>query len=197
MPLSTLPEELHLHIFTFVKPGDLWLTTRLVSRDFNRMIKSYIRINTLPKFVIGTSYILCSGTTHHPSDPRASVYFSFSVIDKHNPQYALFDNMTVQPEPYHDRAIERWSHIANAGLDEQMTWRVQHRSGNPRTCEVQFVKLPSMVLSQQGPSCDWKELLTAYFRACVASEPVLGGVTELTTPASLHAAAISYVRGAG
>ncbi|GIZ49602.1 hypothetical protein CKM354_001263200 [Cercospora kikuchii] len=197
MPPPTLPEELHLHIFTFVELQDLWLSIRLVSRSFNRMIESHIKTDTLPKFVIGINYTLGSGTTHHWYDVRTSVYLSFNAIDKHNPQYALFNNMTVQPEPFHDRAMEKWNRIANTGLGAATQWRVQLRSGNPRTCEMQFVKLPNTVLSQQGAFCDWKELLTAYFRACIAAEPVANGVMELTTPASLHAAAISYVRGAG
>lgn len=65
MPLPTLPEELYLHIFTFVEPQDLWLSIRLVSRSFNRMIESHIKTDTLLKFVIGINYTLGSGTTHH------------------------------------------------------------------------------------------------------------------------------------
>lgn len=129
-------------------------------------------------------------------DVRTRVFLSYNALDQSRPQYALFDKFEIHPEPYHGRALEKWKRIAEEGVDPETKWMVQLRMGNPRLCDMQNVKLSRTILSAEGALCDWKELFSAYFRASAASvAPVTGGVTELTPLSSLHAAAISYVRG--
>lgn len=212
-----LPEEIYVHIFSYIDPADLWLSTRLASKTFNRIIESHLQLSILPFFQISISYNLGGARWYddtrcfkpfffYPTmlrtyyipryDVRTRVFLSYNALDQSRPQYALFDKFEIHPEPYHGRALEKWKRIAEEGVDPETKWMVQLRMGNPRLCDMQNVKLSRTILLAEGALCDWKELFSAYFRASAASvAPVTGGVTELTPLSSLHAAAISYVRG--
>ncbi|USW57706.1 Putative F-box domain-containing protein [Septoria linicola] len=152
MALPNLPEELLLHIFTFVEPQELWLSIRGVSKLFSRIIESHLKTSAAPYFVIGVNYTLGAGAHHRWYDVRASVFLSYNSIDRENDDLAFFDKMTVHPEPYYDRAIKKWKEIAATGTDPETMWRVQLRNGNPRTCEMRFIKVPSTLAEQQSLS---------------------------------------------
>ena len=197
MPLSSFPEELLLHIFTYIQPSDLWLSTRLASKSFNRIISSHLQTAILPHFKISISYNLGEQRWY---DVRTRVFLSYISISKSKSHQALFGNFEVHPEPYTNRAIEKWERLAIQGFNPELTteWTVQLRIGNPRLCDMHQISLRKTYLTEEGALCNWRELLTGYFHEVAKSSGgVDEGVSELTTPAALHAAAISYVRGTG
>ncbi|EMF10059.1 uncharacterized protein SEPMUDRAFT_26317, partial [Sphaerulina musiva SO2202] len=156
-----LPEEIYVHIFSYIDPADLWLSTRLASKTFNRIIESHLQLSILPFFQISISYNLGGSRWY---DVRTRVFLSYNALDQSRPQYALFDKFEIHPEPYHGRALEKWKRIAEEGVDPETKWMVQLRMGNPRLCDMQNVKLSRTILSAEGALCDWKELFSAYFR---------------------------------
>lgn len=58
MVTPALPEEIYVHIFSYIDPAVLWLSTRLASKTFNRIIESHLQLSILPFFKISISYNL-------------------------------------------------------------------------------------------------------------------------------------------
>lgn len=82
MVTPALPEEIYVHIFSYIDPADLWLSTRLASKTFNRIIESHLQLSILPFFQISISYNL--GGSRWYDDTRCFKPFVFLSHDAEN-----------------------------------------------------------------------------------------------------------------
>lgn len=82
MVTPALPEEIYVHIFSYIDPADLWLSTRLASKTFNRIIESHLQLSILPFFQISISYNL--GGARWYDDTRCFKPFVFLSHDAEN-----------------------------------------------------------------------------------------------------------------
>lgn len=157
-PLDSLPEELRLLILSFVPPSDLWLSVRHVNNQYREYVEEVAAKRLVPQFRIGLYFTLNSGSHHRWYDVRGTVYHAFKEIHKVNPQYALFEMISVDPQKYRDRVLETWNRMCASGFGPEQEWRVRF----PPTDFL--MKMPNLVLSSnQGVWCDWRELLDGYF----------------------------------
>ncbi|KXT06361.1 hypothetical protein AC578_9202 [Pseudocercospora eumusae] len=163
-----LPEELWLEILRYTSSEDLWLSIRHVNKRFQALAEDVVQSQTTPNFTICLNYTLGSGTHHRWYDVRARVTLGFSSICKHNPQYALFDKITILPESCHERAWEKWNQISAGGLGNEVEWRIRLGTDG----ELKTVRMLKLVTSSKGAWCDWRELLDAYFRPSCNTDPV-------------------------
>lgn len=156
--LDRLPEELRLHILSYISPSDLWLSVRHINKQYRNYAEDVASKQLVPKFTIGLNFTLGSGSHHRWYDIRGTVHHGFIQINKVNPQYALFEISTVLPQSCRQRVLETWKRMCATGFGPEQEWRVTY-SGTGL-----LMKLPRLVLSaNDGVWCDWREVLDGYF----------------------------------
>lgn len=155
--MDRLPDEIHLHILSYVPPSDLWTNVRHVNRQYSKYADEVASKQHVPKFSIGLNFTLSTGSTHRWYDVRGTVTTSFCHINKMNPQYALFEITDVIPTAAKARVLEKWKRLCAAGFGREQDWRVTFRGDGI------LVKMPNLVLSaDDGIWCDWREMLERY-----------------------------------
>lgn len=113
----------------------------------------------LPTISMAVTFTLGSGTRHRWYDVRATMNFSFKSMNKHNPDFALFEVAHVQPENFRDRALEKWRSMSARGLDPAFDPLISD-GDNSYT-----IRLKTLVPADGAALwCDWSELLTAWCR---------------------------------
>lgn len=156
--MDKLPEELRLHILSYLPSSDLWLSVRHINQRYSRYADDVACKNLVPKFTVSLRFTLGSGSSHRWYDVRGSVHQGFKEISKLNPQYALFEIVTVHPESYHDRVMQDWKRMCASGFGEAQEWLVTFRGTGL------LMKMRKHVLSaEDGIWCDWRELLDGYY----------------------------------
>ena len=159
MAPTSLPDEILLEIFRETDPRTLWLSIRNVNQQFRACAEDIVRSELIRRFTVGLNYTLGSGSHHRWYDIRGSITLSFKQMSRLNPQYALFEKLSIRPEACNGRAWEKWNRMCAGGFGAEQEWRVQLDDRDPRV-----VRMPKLVISHKhGLWCDWREMLNAYF----------------------------------
>ncbi|KAK5123896.1 hypothetical protein LTR85_002092 [Meristemomyces frigidus] len=164
-PISAhIPDELWLHILTYLAPKDIWSSARPINQQLTRICSDLLLTDEIMrKFTVGVSISLGAGTRHRWYDIRGTLTFSFQSFSKHNGQYALFGACLAHPSACYDRAMEKWKRMSADGLGERQEWRVQHGYEG----DLKYVRLPKLIVAAEqdggGVWCDWREMFDAYF----------------------------------
>ncbi len=155
--MDRLPDEIHLHILSYLSPRDLWSNARHINQKYSQYAEEIAIKHHIPHFTIGLNFTLTSGSTYRWYDVWGTVTTSFRNIHKVNPQYALFEVKEVIPENYKNRIKEKWQRICASGVGPEQEWRVTFRGDGI------LVKLPNLVLStEDGIWCDWREMMEGH-----------------------------------
>ncbi|EME39259.1 hypothetical protein DOTSEDRAFT_38479 [Dothistroma septosporum NZE10] len=168
--LPSLPTEIWLSILQHLSPQDLYLNTLNVNKRLRSCSDDILSNESLRNFTVSMSFGLGASTRARWYDIRGSVTMSFTSVSKRNPQYALFEKISVLPDTCHRRVQDTWNRICVAGVGSDVLWRVQlHRNASDESAttgsDVRAVKLPSLVVSEDhGVWCDWRELMGVYFK---------------------------------
>lgn len=157
--LPQLPDELWLQILTHLPYHVLWTTIRAVHPKLRTEAEKLTTIHLLPTFTLALPFTLGSGSRHRWYDVRATITLSFSSIDKHNQDFALFAVTGVHPPNYTERALERWRPMCVQGVGAGLEWQVSSE-------RVTYgIKLEKIVSAEDGGLwCDWRELLNGWIR---------------------------------
>lgn len=155
--MDQLPDELRLHILSYVPVQELWHSVRRVNKTYSRYADELALKQHIPYFNIGSHFTLGTGSTHRWYDVRGTITTSFHSVSKLNPQYALFELTDVLPKASQSRVIERWKHLCASGFGPEQEWRVTFQGDGI------LMKMPNLVLSESGGIwCDWREMLQGY-----------------------------------
>ncbi|CAK4015050.1 hypothetical protein AC579_8319 [Lecanosticta acicola] len=160
MPCPQLPSELWLEIFHYCSARDLWLSLRKTNGLLEACAEDIICKDILHEFTISYTFSLGAGTRPRWYDVKPSIILCFSGLSKYNSQYALFDKIAFRPEPYHQRAWEKWNQICcGESVGEDWEWKVAWNGE-----DVRRMKMPRLMISRDhGAWCDWREMLDGYF----------------------------------
>lgn len=161
-----LPDELWLHIVSYLEPKDIWSSARPINQQLTRICSNLLLTDEqMRKFTIGISFSLGAGAHHRWYDIRGTLTFSYHSFSKSNPQFALFSACLAHPSACYDRAIQKWKGMSSGSLGEKEMWRLQHGYEG----QVKVVRLPKLVVASEedggGVWCDWRELFDACFGA--------------------------------
>lgn len=156
--LEDLPEELRLHILSFLPHSDLWLSVRHVNSRYRSYAEDVACKKLIPKFTIGMNFSLSPGAHHRWYGVWGTVHHGFKEINARNPQFALFETISVDPKTCQERVLETWKRMCASGFGPEQLWRVYlYPTGL-------LMEVPTLVLSETGGVwCDWRELLDGYY----------------------------------
>jgi len=164
-----LPLELLIHILSHADSQTLWRSIRLTNHTLRQEAETFFLQHHLPNFSLSRMYTLGSGSRHRWYDIRATVKLTFKSINKLNPQYALFGIKKLQPENYHERALEKWRTICAAGLSPGPRWTVRFEAVS------HLLRLANLVAAEGGEVwCDWRELANVFFHELETSQSRVG-----------------------
>jgi hypothetical protein len=156
-PMERLPDEIRLHILSYVAPSDLWHSVRHVNQQYGKYAEEVASKQHVPNFNVGLNFTLGSGSAHRWYDVRGTITTSFRYINKINSQYALFEITEVLPEASSSRVVEKWKRMCASGFGPEQEWRVTFRGDGI------LMKMPNLVLSaNDGIWCDWREMMEGY-----------------------------------
>ncbi len=125
--MGRLPEELLLHILSYLSPVDLIYNIRHVSHRYLHLSDEVASTQHIPNFSIGLNFTLSSGSHHRWYDVRGTITTTFRHISKTHPQYALFEVTDVLPKANQARVTEKWKQLSAQGFGVGQEWRVTFR----------------------------------------------------------------------
>ncbi|KAF2774187.1 hypothetical protein EJ03DRAFT_1928 [Teratosphaeria nubilosa] len=167
-----LPDELWLHILSFVPPAVIWTNCLLINRQLYRLGQTYAKDELLPRFRLSRTMSLASGSHHRWYDLWGTITFHIPTLQSCTKScsgsasgYVLFSEYSASPVKLQERVLLKWRSMAVQSPNAKARpreWKVQF---GDEDVNVRTLTTVDVLGDSDGAEIrvNWRELLSQYW----------------------------------